>query len=229
MKGGVSAEVPTTFAPDDDEERRSTLLLRDEWSSLRVPSAATTSLAVWTSTRRLTRQPPCACIGLGLRSSTQGPTPRSQIVHSGRVRFDTGRARIHSEAAARVSVERSSPGIALLRQREATGCGSSARPCSIRGVCHSRRRARIRFVAMETSLAAQGFAAIPAPGRPAPIYSGASWLVGSAGDSAARIASAQRSSSVTSRPRRRASGSRSSSRIHSASSRVATNRATASR
>jgi hypothetical protein len=50
-----------------------------------------------------------------------------------------------------------------------------------------------------------------------------------AGDSAARIASAQSSSSVTSRPRRRASGSRSSSRIHSASSRVATNRATASR
>jgi hypothetical protein len=49
------------------------------------------------------------------------------------------------------------------------------------------------------------------------------------GDSAARSASAQSSSSETSRPRRRASGSRSSSRIHSASSRVSTNRATASR
>jgi hypothetical protein len=49
------------------------------------------------------------------------------------------------------------------------------------------------------------------------------------GDSAARSASAQSSPSETSRPRRRASGSRSSSRIHSASSRVSTNRATALR
>jgi cytochrome P450 len=36
------------------------------------------------------------------------------------------------------------------------------------------------FAAMETSLAAHGVAAIPAPGRPAPIYPDASWLVGSA-------------------------------------------------
>jgi cytochrome P450 len=33
---------------------------------------------------------------------------------------------------------------------------------------------------METGLAAQGVAAIPAPGRPVPVYPGASWLVGSA-------------------------------------------------
>ena len=81
MKGGVSAEVPTTFAPDDDEERRSTLLLRDEWSSLRVPSAATTSLAVWTNSERVGQARAHARFRQAKRQHGDVRAIRSDVVH----------------------------------------------------------------------------------------------------------------------------------------------------
>jgi cytochrome P450 len=45
---------------------------------------------------------------------------------------------------------------------------------------HSEATAGVRFVAMESGLAAEGVAAIPARGRLAPMYSGSGWLLGSA-------------------------------------------------